>query len=63
MSSMRKLAVVCMLTLGLLSTGMAQSQGRLVGRGNNAAVATLKKGLIYIGLPLMLCFSSCDNAP
>lgn len=32
MNSMRRLAVICMLALGLLSAGMAQSQGRLVGQ-------------------------------
>lgn len=61
MNSMRRLAVICMLALGLLSAGMAQSQSRLAGLGNNTAVALLKKGLIYyIGLPLMLCLGSCD---
>ncbi len=62
MNSTRRLAVICMLALGLLSAGMAQSQGGLVGWRNNAAVASLKKGLIYVGLPLMLCLGSCDNA-
>ena len=62
MNSMQRLAVICMLALGLLSAGMAQSQGQLARGGKNPVVATLNKGLVYVGLPLMLCLGSCDNA-
>ena len=33
MNSMQRLAVICMLVLGLLSAGMAQSQARPAGWG------------------------------
>lgn len=75
MNGMQRLAVISMLALGLLVAGAAQSQGRwlkldpakavkkgLFGLGDSAAVVSLKKGVIYVILPFMLCLGSCDNA-
>ncbi len=73
---MTRLAVIYMLALSVLVSGVAQSQARVfkltpvetVKRGfvwlaDNAAVSSLKKGLIYVVLPLMSCFGglSCDG--
>ena len=73
---MTRLAVIYMLALSVLVSGVAQSQARVfkftpaveavkrgfVGLADNVAVSSLKKGLLYVGLPLMVCFGlSCDG--
>ena len=64
MNGMQKLVVLCLLALGLMVAGVAQSQGRalkLTQLKDNAAVTALKKGLFYVILPLTVCLGSCDN--